>query len=133
MLRNNDGYEPLISSTNNTIDLDIQPVTNKFSGIKGLMMLYVGSPKNAKKHVIEFKPGDKINPTHYKFAYNNADNSKVVLSLYNRRSFWADDVEIGKTTIPLSEFACDAADTKEVDIDNRGTKVVINAVRSENF
>lgn len=133
MLADRDQYVPLMHSNQNTFDVNIDVEGNSQPDLKGLMILYIGSSKNKRSHAIEFKAGSKVTPQNYKFKYTDPEQSKIVLSLYNRKSFWTEDVEIGHMDIPVSEFSTDGFETKEIQFKNRGPKLMIHGSRTENF
>lgn len=131
MLRNNNSYVPLMHSNQNTFDIEVQPHVPQ--NMKGTMIMCVGSRKNPKAHAVEFKPGAHVNPAHFSFNYTDADRSSIVVSLYNRKSFFSEDVKIGHVDIPISEFDPNAPDTKELQLQGTGSKVVLQAMRTESF
>lgn len=131
MLHNNNSYVPLMQSNHNTFEIDIQPQVPK--NVKGTCILCVGSRKYPKAHTVEFKPGARVNPAHFQFNYTDADRSSIVVSLYNRKNFFSSDVKIGHVDVPISDFDPNAPNTKELPIKGTDSKVVLNAMRTENF
>ena len=133
MIKNQGEYMPLIDSNINTFDLSVNIHEDRFSHMKGMMILYIGSQKNMRSHAIEFKAGSKVPSKNYKFKYVDAERSSIVLSLYNRKSFWSEDEQIGQLNIPLCDFNVYNTDTREIQFQNNGPKMTIQASRKEMF
>ncbi|EAY05619.1 hypothetical protein TVAG_263890 [Trichomonas vaginalis G3] len=133
MLRSN-GYEQLLgSNSNNEFKLSVSAVNTNGCANKGTLKLCVGSSKNFNKNAQEFKVGSKPEAKEYNFSYNNAHRSSNVIALYNRKSFWAEDQQIGKAEIPLDNFDPNSPCTREIQLGENGPKVVLHATRNENF
>ncbi|EAY04693.1 hypothetical protein TVAG_474910 [Trichomonas vaginalis G3] len=133
MIKNQGEYMPLIDSNINTFDLSVNIHEDRFSHMKGMMILYIGSQKNMRSHAIEFKAGSKVPSKNYKFKYVDAERSSIVLSLYNRKSFWSEDEQIGQLSIAVADFDPSSPETKEIKFENNGPKMTIQASRNENF
>ncbi|EAX97280.1 hypothetical protein TVAG_025160 [Trichomonas vaginalis G3] len=126
-------YETLLGSSNNNFKVSVSSVNPKGCAREGTFTLCVGSHKNFKKNVQEFKAGERLNKAEYNFNYTNPHNSSIVIALYNRRSFWAEDQEIGRTEIPLDNFDANSPCTREVQLGKNGPSVIVHAQRTENF
>ncbi|EAY04695.1 hypothetical protein TVAG_474930 [Trichomonas vaginalis G3] len=133
MISKQSEYMPLNDANKNTLDFSINVQEDRFSKLHGLMFLYIGSPKHCKNHVIEFKPGTRVQSKNYKFTYGDVERSSIILSLYNRKSFWSQDEKIGELKIPVCDFDSYSFDTREIQFDNHGPKMTIQGLRNESF
>lgn len=132
MLRN-DGYEQLLTQTNNEFKLSVSAVNPNGCAKEGTLTLCVGSAKNFKRNQQEFKVGQRPMGTEYNFQYTNPHRSSIVIALYNRKSFWSQDQELGKTEITLDKFDANYPCEREVQLGENGPRVMIRAQRTENF
>lgn len=132
MLKNS-GYEQLLCSNGNQFKLSVTAVNTNGCANQGTLKLCVGSQKNFTKNAQEFKVGAKPQSTEYNFQYQNPHRSSIVIALYNRKSFWSDNKQIGKAEITLDNFDINSPCTREVQLGENGPKVILQATRNENF
>ncbi|EAY07098.1 hypothetical protein TVAG_342620 [Trichomonas vaginalis G3] len=126
-------YEKLLSSDKNNFKLSVSAVNPNGCTREGTYTLCVGSHKNFKKNAQEFKVGQRLKETQYNFNYTNAKRSSIVIALYNRKNFWSEDQELGKTEITLDNFDANSPCTREVQLGTNGPRVILHAQRTENF
>lgn len=131
MLRNDPFECSLLEETSmNKFNVAVRSVNTPQQN--GKYFVYVGSTKNPKYHCVEYQAGKRINDQPVSFSYTDPNRSSIVISLFNRKSFWAEDQKVGECEIPISDFPKQKSNYKEVQFSN-GQKVLIQTDRIESW
>lgn len=123
-------YEKLLGNSFNQFNISVSSVLGSMNN--GKYTVYIGSAKNPYYHTVDCGSGKKVNSKPVSFTYTDAAKSKVVISLFNKKSFWGNEQKIGEAEILISDFERDQ-NIREISFANNGPKVMIHAERLESY